>query len=63
MSIDFISFLFNFKYKQPLHLALFIPSIRLQILKSLNGVFWNTLTPLETLTCHISSFSIFEKDL
>ena len=37
-----------------------LPSLfRPKILISLNGVFWNTLTPLETLIRHISIFAIF----
>ena len=32
---------------------------QINVLISLNSVFWNTLTPLETLICHISISAIF----
>ena len=42
------------------HFIFHLPSFHYKILTSLNGVFWNKLTSLETLICHISP--IFEKD-
>ena len=41
------------------HSTLLTFFFHLKILLSLNGVFWNTLTPLKTLICHISIFAIF----
>ena len=55
---------------QPTHISCLIlntnnhftlpPSLfQIKVLISLNSVFWNTLTPLETLICHISISAIF----
>ena len=41
------------------HFTLPASLFQLKVLISLNSVFWNTLTPLETLICHISISAIF----